>query len=328
MVPINSDSRSPMNASLTSLHRRIRFQSWMIVACVFTVASANAKLKVVATTPDFAAVASEIGGDQVAVVSLGKPTEDSHFVDAKPSLVLKLNRADVLIEGGAELEIGWLPPLMDSARNPKILRGAPGNVIASEGIQMLDVPVVLDRSMGGVHPVGNPHFMTDPVNALILAKRLTDAFSQLDSKSSDYFHANLQRFSDLLTRKLAEWQSRLAPFRGRHLVAYHNSWPYFARRFGLRIEMFLEPKPGLPPTPAHLAQVMARMKQENARVIIVQPYLNRRTAETVARNTGATVVDVSSFPGGVKGTEGSYLKLMDHLVGSIAEALETHKQGE
>jgi zinc/manganese transport system substrate-binding protein len=282
---------------------------------------AQAKLNVVTTTPDFAAVAREIGGDRVEVVSLAKPTEDSHFVDAKPSRILKLNRADVLIEGGAELEIGWLPTLMDSARNPKILRGTPGNVMVSEGIEMLEVPAVLDRSMGGVHAVGNPHFMTDPVNARILAERLTRVFSQLDSKSSDYFRTNLQRLSDQLATKLAEWQKQLAPFKGSRIVAYHNSWPYFARRFGLRIDVFLEPKPGIPPTPPHLAQVIKTMKEENLKLIFVEPYLNWRTAETVARHTGAKAVLVSQFPGGVKGTEGGYIQLLDHLVNTVAKGL-------
>jgi len=282
---------------------------------------AQAKLNVVATTPDFAAIAREIGGSRVEVASLAKPTEDSHFVDAKPSLILKLNRADVLIEGGAELEIGWLPALVDSARNAKILRGAPGNVIVSENIQMLEVPAVLDRSMGDVHAVGNPHFMTDPVNARILAERLAEVFSRLDSKSSDYFRANLKRFSEQLATKLTEWQNRLAPFKGSRIVAYHNSWPYFARRFGLRIDVFLEPKPGIPPTPPHLARVIQTMKEENLKLIFVEPHLNWRTAETVARQTGATAVLVSQFPGGVKGTEGGYLQLLDHLVSTVAKGL-------
>jgi zinc/manganese transport system substrate-binding protein len=276
---------------------------------------------VVTTTPDFAAIAREIGGNRVEVTSLAKPTEDSHFVDPKPSLILKLNRADVLIEGGAELEIGWLPALMDNARNAKIQRGGPGSVIVSEGIEMLDVPAVLDRSMGGVHAMGNPHLMTDPVNAGILAERLTRVFGQLDSKSSDYFQENLRRFSDQLTVKLADWQNRLAPFSGSRIVAYHDSWPYFARRFGLRIDLFLEPKPGIPPTPPHLAGIIETMKAEGIKLILVEPHLNWRTADTVARQTGATAALVSQFPGGVKGTEDGYIPLIEHLVTSIVRGL-------
>lgn len=313
-----------MNVSSTLYSKRFLWpHSLLLVGGILAASAAQAKLNVVTTTADFAAIAREIGGDHVEVTSLAKPNEDSHFVDAKPSLILKLSRAEVLIEGGAELEIGWLPTLMDSARNPKILRGAPGNVMASEGIQMLEVPAVLDRSMGGVHAVGNPHFMTDPVNARILAERLAKVFSQLDSKSSDYFRANLQQFSDQLATKLAEWQNRLAPFKSSRIVAYHNSWPYFARRFGLRIDVFLEPKPGIPPTPPHLAQVIKTMQEEKLKLIFVEPYLNWRTAETVARQTGATAVLVAQFPGGVKGTEGGYIPLLDHLVNTVAKGLGT-----
>lgn len=282
---------------------------------------AQAGLRVVATTPDLGAIAREVGGDRAEVTSLAKPTEDPHFVDARPSFIVKLNRADVLLEGGAELELGWLPALLQSTRNSRIAIGAPGRIRCHEGVQLLEVPATLDRSQGDIHAAGNPHYMTDPVNARIVAAHITDALCRLDPKSADIYRANLKRFSDQLGAKLAEWQKLLAPFRSQHVVAYHNSWPYFAHRFGLKIEMFLEPKPGLPPTPAHLAQVMARMKQENARVVIVEPYLDHRTAETAARSTGATVVDVAYLPGGVKGTEDSYIKLMDYLVTALAKAL-------
>jgi zinc/manganese transport system substrate-binding protein len=283
--------------------------------------AAQAKLNVVATTPDFAAVAKAVGGDQVEITSLAQPTEDPHFVDAKPSLILKLNRAQVLLEGGAELELGWLPPLLQGARNPRLAAGAPGRILCNQGVSMLEVPATLDRSEGDIHAAGNPHYMTDPANAQIVANHLAEVFCQLDPKSAETYRANLKTFSDQLTARMAEWQKLLAPFQGRHVVAYHNSWPYFARRFGLKIEMFLEPKPGLPPTPAHLAEVIARMKAEQARVIFVEPYLDRRTAESVARSTGAKVIDVAYLPGGIKGTEGDYLKLMDYLVTSLAKAL-------
>lgn len=282
--------------------------------------TAHAKLNVVATTPDFAAVAKAVGGDRIEVTALAKPTEDPHFVDAKPSLILKLNKADVLIEGGAELEIGWLPALLQGVRNPRIAIGAPGRVRASEAVELLEVPTTLDRSQGDLHAMGNPHFMTDPVNAVLVARRIADALCKLDTASAEVYRSNLNKFEATVNSKLAEWEKLLAPFKGQRVVAYHNSWPYFARRFGLQIDLFLEPKPGLPPTPAHLADVMVKMKESGSRVIIVQPYLNRHTAESVARNTGAVVVDVASFPGAVKGTEGDYLKFMDHLVSSLAKA--------
>jgi zinc/manganese transport system substrate-binding protein len=283
-------------------------------------------LKIVATTPDLAALAREVGGDLLEITTLAKPTEDPHFVDAKPSFLVKLNRADALIEGGAELELGWLPPLLEGARNPRLAPGAPGRILGSQGVQMLDVPAALDRAKGDIHATGNPHYLTDPANARIVAGHLAEAFAQLDPPSAGTYRANLKKFTDHLEARLAEWQKRMEPFRGRPVVAYHDSWPYFAERFRLKIDLFLEPKPGLPPTPAHLADVIGRMKATDARVILVEPYLDRRTAETVARKTGAAVVDAAYLPGGVKGTDDRYLNWMDHLVTSLAQALETGKQ--
>jgi len=285
-------------------------------------AAAGAKLNVVATTPDLAAIAHEVGGDLVAITTLAKPTEDPHFVDAKPSFIVKLNRADALIEGGVELEAGWLQPLLNGSRNPKIAVGGPGRIVCAQGITMLEVPTTLDRSKGDIHATGNPHYMTDPENAKIVAKHICEAFCKLDDKLCDQFQANLQKFSRRLEEKAAEWQRLLAPFAGKSIVSYHNMWPYFARRFALKADLFLEPKPGIPPTPAHLAGVIARMKAEKTRVVIVEPFQNRRTAEKVAAETGAVVVDVTQYPGGVKGTEAGYLELMDYLVGSLAKALE------
>jgi zinc/manganese transport system substrate-binding protein len=287
--------------------------------------AAPAKLNVVATTPDLASIAREIGGDKITLATLAKPTEDPHFVDARPSFIVKLNRADVVIEGGAELEIGWLPALLDQARNEKIVPGASGHVNCAKGVQLLDVPATLDRSRGDIHAAGNPHFAISPSNGKIIAQNIADALAENDPPNTETYRANLKVFTAALDAKLVEWRKTLAPFKGRSLVAYHDSWPYFAREFGLKIELFLEPKPGIPPTPAHLAEVISKMKEESARVIIVDPYLNRRTADTVARETGATVVPVTQFPGGLKGADGGYIQLVDQLVNSLAAALAATK---
>jgi zinc/manganese transport system substrate-binding protein len=284
-----------------------------------------AKLNVVATTPDLAAIAREIGGDHIDLLTLAKPAEDPHFVDAKPSFMVKLNHADVLIEGGAELEIGWLPALLDQARNPKLAQGAPGHVACAQGVQLLEVPSTLDRSRGDIHAAGNPHYIIDPVNAKIVARTITDAFCAQDEKASDAYRANAKKFTDALDARLAAWQRTLAPFKGQQVAAYHNSWLYFGERFGLKIDLFLEPKPGIPPTPTHLAEVITRMKADKVHVILVDPYLDRRTAVAVAGRTGATVVDVTQFPGGIKGTEGGYLALLDYLVNAVAKALAGNK---
>ena len=285
-------------------------------------ATSQAKLNVVATTADFGAIARNIGGDLVEVSVLAKPTEDPHFVDPKPSYMVKLSRADVLIEGGAELEVGWLPPLLDGARNTKLAAGQPGHVCCAEGLALLEVPTALDRSQGDIHAMGNPHFMTDPVNAGHAAKLICATFVAVDSEHAAAYQAALAVFMKRLDENMAIWQKKMAPFQGKSVVAYHNSWPYFANRFGVKIDLFLEPKPGIPPTPAHLADVVTHMKTEHINVIVVEPYQNRKTAEKVAAETGATIVDFAQFPGGVKGTEAGYIELIDYLVNSLATALK------
>ncbi|MFO1488554.1 MAG: metal ABC transporter substrate-binding protein [Verrucomicrobiota bacterium] len=292
-----------------------------VLSLTLVLTTAQAKLKVVATTADLGAIAKSIGGDQIELSILGRPTEDPHFVDAKPSFILKLNRADLVIEGGAELEVGWLPTLIDQARNQKIADGAPGHVSCARGVQLLEIPTTLDRSKGDIHAAGNPHYVIDPENAKIVAQNIATALIAADAKSAGTFQANLNQFTGTLDRKIAEWQKTLAPFAGQHLVAYHNSWLYFGTRFGLKIDVFLEPKPGVPPTPSHLAEVITQMKADKIHVLIVDPYLNRRTAESVAAKTGGTVVDVSQFPGGIKGTEEDYVKLLDYVVTALAKAL-------
>lgn len=287
-------------------------------------ASSPPKLRVVTTTPDLAALAREIGGDAVEVGALAKPTEDPHYVDAKPSHIVTLNRADVLIEGGAELELGWLPPLLESARNDKIAAGAPGRIIASHGIRMLEVPTTFDRSRGDVHALGNPHFLLDPLNVRIVAAQIAGHFAQVDPAAADVFTANRKAFETTLDLKLIEWQQQLAPYRGAKIVTYHKDFVYLAERFNLEVVETLEPKPGIAPSPAHLAKVIATMRSANARVILVQPYQNRKTAETVARQTNAVVLDLAQQPGALTNTT-TYFALMDHVVRSLATAFQETK---
>ena len=293
-------------------------------AISFTSSQATGQLRVVATTPDLASVAREIGGDKVNVAALAKPTEDPHFVDAKPSFIVTLNRADALVEGGAELELGWLPPLLENSRNSKIGAGAPGRVVASEGIRLLEIPTSFDRSKGDIHSLGNPHFMIDPVDAKIVARNIATHFAAVDPKNASVYNANLARFNSRMDAKLADWQKQLAPYRGVKIVTYHRDFIYFAQRFGLSIVDELEPKPGIAPSPAHLAQVIGEMRANKVKVILVQPFQNRKTAETVARQTGAAVVDAPQQPGAASNTS-SYFDNMDNLVRSIAAALGAQK---
>jgi zinc/manganese transport system substrate-binding protein len=283
--------------------------------------SSQAKLKVVATLPDLASIAREVGGDKVEVSAMAKPTEDSHFVDARPSFVVQLRDADVLIDGGAELEIGWLPPLLQNARNPKIEVGKPGRVEASEGVRLMNVPTSANRAAGDVHALGNPHFMVDPIIAKTVALHIAKAFSALDASNAGAYDANYKKFEATINAKLQEWGAAMLPFKGQNIVAYHDSWPYFGHRFGLNIDTFLEPKPGIPPSPSHLAEVIEKMKAQKMKAIIVEPFHDRKIAEKVASATGAKVVDFAQYPGGLPGTD-SYVKLIDKLVANLSAALK------
>jgi zinc/manganese transport system substrate-binding protein len=289
------------------------------LACALPAAQAN--LKVVATLPDFGSLAREIGGDKIDIVVLAKATEDPHFVDARPSFVVSLRNADVLIDGGAELELGWLPPLLQNARNPKIEVGKPGRVQASQGIRLMNVPANVTRAAGDVHALGNPHFMSDPIIAKAVAQHIAQSFSAVDPANAAVYDASYKKFEAVINAKLQEWGATMLPFKGQHVVAYHDSWSYFAHRFGLNIDIFLEPKPGIPPSPSHLTEVIAQIKAQHIKAIIVEPFHDRRIAEKVAGATGAKVVVFAQFPGGLPGTE-SYVKLIDTLVSRLAAALK------
>ncbi|MDQ6654332.1 MAG: metal ABC transporter substrate-binding protein [Verrucomicrobiota bacterium] len=283
--------------------------------------SAHAKLNVVTTLPDLGALAREVGGDKVDVTTLAKPTEDPHFVDARPSFVVQLRSADVLIDGGAELEIGWLPPLLQNARNPKLEVGQPGRVQAAQGVRLMNVPNNVTRAAGDVHALGNPHFVIDPIIAKTVAQHIAQAFSAVDAANAASYEANYKKFEATINAKLQEWGTAMLPFKGQHVVAYHDSWPYFAHRFGIEIDIFLEPKPGIPPSPAHLAEVIDQMKAQKIKAVIVEPFHDRKIAEKVASATGAKVVDFAQYPGGLPGTD-TYVKLIDKLVANLSAALK------
>jgi|YelNatPaOPRAMG01_1025707.scaffolds.fasta_scaffold02845_9 zinc/manganese transport system substrate-binding protein len=262
-------------------------------------ALAQPKLNVVASLPDLAALAREIGGQAIQVTSLATGLEDPHFVDPKPSFVRVLNRADLLLEGGAELEVGWLPPLVDSARNPKIRRQGPGNFVAAEGVRLLQVPTgPLDRAQGDVHPLGNPHFLLAPDNCSIVARRLAETLSRLDPTHAAIYQTNLAQFQARLDQKVAQWRQSLAPFRGTKVVTYHKSFDYFLDYFGLELVGTIEPKPGIEPTPAHINELIPKARQLGVKLVIIEPNRPRRTPERVAQAIGAQLVILPLMPGG------------------------------
>jgi zinc/manganese transport system substrate-binding protein len=261
--------------------------------------AAHAKLNVVATLPDLASMARDIGGDNVTVICLGKPAEDPHYIQPKPSYIVALNKADVLIENGLELEIGWLPALLDQTRNGKIRLGGPGRVIASANVPVLDRPVgPLDRSQGDVHPGGNPHYLLDPERGKIAARNIAAGLKQADPAHAAAFDEGLARLLARIDAALADAQKLFAPFRGAKIVTYHRSFSYFADRYGLQVVATVEPKPGIPPSPAHLAALSDRMQAAGVKVILQEQWHETRTPALAAKKSGATVVVLPTQTGG------------------------------
>src|SRR5258705_4585882 len=297
----------------------------ILVALALTSTVAHAKLNVVATLPDFGAIAEQIGGDKVKVTSIARGTEDPHFVDARPSFITVLNKADVLIEGGAELEIGWLPPLVSGARNSKILSDAPGHVILSRNIQLLEVPTgPLDRSIGDVHPLGNPHYWLDPGNGKIMARTLADTFSRLDARNAASYQANLEKFTQQLDRKIAEWTKLLQPYRGTKVVTYHKSFDYFLERFGFELVGTIEPKPGIEPSPSYVNALIPRLKDAGVKFAFIEPYRPRKTPEYVTQTIGARLLLLPASVGGNEKVK-DYFSLFDYDVAQITATLNASK---
>ena len=285
-------------------------------------AFAQGKLNVVATTEDLGSLAREIGGDKVSVTSLARGYQDPHFVDPKPSFILAVSRADVLIVVGRELEIGWLPPLLTSSRNSKIQVGGPGYLDASSNVKILELPTgEITRAMGDVHPLGNPHYWLEPGNGRRIAQAIRDKLSQLSSGNASYF---AQRYSDFDTRLAAgekRWDATMAPYKGTKLVTFHRSWPNFMERWGLDVIGYVEPKPGIPPTPQHTIEVIDEMKRQNAKLIIVEPYFDLKTPQAIANQVGGKVLVLAPSVGGAKEVT-DYIQLFEYDVNQLAAALK------
>ncbi|MDD5422896.1 MAG: metal ABC transporter substrate-binding protein [Candidatus Omnitrophica bacterium] len=278
-------------------------------------------INVLTTTEDLKSVTEAIGGDKVKVDSLAKGLQDPHFVDAKPSFMMKAKNADLFIRIGLELEIGYEELIIDGSRNQKIRIGNPGHLDASESVYLLEVPTTtkIDRSMGDVHPMGNPHYWLDPENVKIVARNIANRLSELSPENAGYFQGNLKAFDKKMDEKRIEWNKKMAPFKGRKIAIYHRSWPYFVDRFGLVIACELEPKPGIPPSPGHLKEVIDVMKRDNVKIILMEVFYDEKPAQFVAAQTGARVVVVPNSVGGTKEAK-DYFSLIDTIVNKITEA--------
>jgi zinc/manganese transport system substrate-binding protein len=283
---------------------------------------AQAKVRIVSSLQDFASIAESIGGDRVEAFALAKGYQDSHFVDAKPSFILKLTNADLLIVAGLELEIGYLPPLIDQSRNDKIHPGSPGYLDASIGCDILQRPTTqVTRAMGDVHPYGNPHYWTDPENGRIIARSIAARLSELDPAGKAAYAQGLAAFEGKLTEKEKEWQAKMAPYAGTKIVTFHDSWPNFAKRFRLVIAGHVEPKPGIPPSPTHTLEIINLIQAEKIPVILVEPYFDRKTPDSIAAKTGATVVTFYPSVGGTPQLK-DYFALFDYDIDALVNALQ------
>jgi zinc/manganese transport system substrate-binding protein len=301
-------------------------KKWLLMLAAVIASSAPAfaqgKLNVMASTEDLASLAREVGGEKVNVESIAKGYQDPHFVEAKPSFILKLQKADLLIAVGRELEIGWLPPLMQQSRNNRIQPGAPGYLDASLSAIILEIPTgQITRAMGDVHPLGNPHYWLDPENGKRVAKEIADKLSELRPNDKAYFSQRLDDFTMRLDAAEKRWLAMMAPYKGMKVVTYHRSFPNFAERFGLDIVGYVEPRPGIPPTPQHTLDLINEMKRQNVKLVLVEPYFDLKTPNSIGQQTGAEVLVMPPSVGGVKEAS-DYFKLFDYDINLLTGAIK------
>jgi len=292
------------------------------ISLIASIAQAQGKLNVITTTEDVASIAREVGGDRVTVESISRGYQDPHFVEAKPSFILKLQKADVLVTVGKELEIGWLPPLIQQSRNAKVQVGANGYVDASAQARILDIPQgQITRAMGDVHPQGNPHYWLDPENGKVVAKEIADKLSQLQPNDRAFFEQRLNAFVMRLSDAEQRWAAMMAPYKGTQVVTYHRSFPNFAERFGLEVIGYVEPRPGIPPSPQHTLDLINEMKKRNVKLVLVEPYFDLKTPNSIGRATGAEVLVMPPSVGGVKDVT-DYFTLFDYDINLLIGALK------
>ena len=285
-------------------------------------AFAHGQIKVIATTEDLASLAKEVGGDKIAVEALARGYQDPHFVEPKPSFIVKLHSAELLVLVGRELEIGWLPPLLAQSRNAAVQPGGRGYLDASLTARILEIPAgQITRAMGDVHPQGNPHYWLDPANGRRIAQAIQQKLAQLSPGDAAYFATRHADFDRRLAAAEQRWDAAMAPYKGTKIVTYHRSWPNFVERFGLDVIGYVEPKPGIPPSPAHTLELMKEMKRQNIRIIAVEPYFDLKTPNAVARDTGAQVLVLAPSVGGVKEAS-SYIALFDYDINLLVSAFK------
>jgi zinc/manganese transport system substrate-binding protein len=278
-------------------------------------------IKIVTTTTDMKSIAEMIGGDKVSVSSIATGYQNPHFVDPKPSYIIGLSKADLFVTVGLDLEIGWSPQLLTSSRNNKIQKGAPGYVDASEGVTLYQVPSAANRGEGDIHIYGNPHYWLDPLNGKVIARNITNGLERVDPADKSTFEANLNAFYAKIDAKMREWLVKMAPYKGTKIIAYHNEWVYFETRFGLHIVDFMEPKPGIPPTPSQMVKVINEVKANNIKVIISSPYFTTSSSQVVAKQTGVKMLTLATSTAAVDNIK-NYFDLFDYDIAQLTAALK------
>lgn len=282
---------------------------------------AAAQVKVVTTLPDLASITRYVGGEHVDVFAIAKGYQNPHFVDPKPSYIVKLSRADMFVTVGLDLERGWAPQLVESSRNGDIQRGSIGYIDASEGISLLQVPQTVSPEEGDIHIYGNPHYWLDPVRGKKIAENIYNHLIEISPDNREQFYQNLEDFKMKIDEKMVEWKEKMKPYVGTKIIAYHNEWVYFEEQFGLEIVDFLEPKPGIPPTPSQLVSVINKVKSQDIPALINSPYFSSKSPNVVARNTGIKLVDLSTMTGGYDEIE-NYFDLFDYNIDTLVNALK------
>ena len=278
-------------------------------------------IRIVTTTQDLKSIAELIGGDKVEVFSIATGYQNPHFVDPKPSFIIKLSNADIFATVGLDLETGWSPQLVTSSRNPKIQKGSPGYVDASAGVSLMQIPSSLNRGEGDIHLFGNPHYWLDPLNGKQIARNICNGLMRVSPLNKNFFESNLKLFNETIDRKIIEWTKAMAKYKGTKIIAYHNEWCYFENRFGLQIVDFLEPKPGIPPSPSQLVKIIGEIKNNQIKVIISSPYFTTSSSDVVAKQTGAKVLTLATSSSAFESIK-NYYDLFDYNITQLVSALK------
>ncbi len=296
----------------------MKFLSSLLVLTVLT-STCFAKLKVVATTADIAALIQQIGADKIDATSIAKGSQDPHFLEAKPSFMVRIRDANLVVSNGLSLEIGWLPNLIRGARNPKVLEGTSGNMILGSMIDPIDLPSQqISRAMGDVHPEGNPHFMLDPIVVSELGLKVAERLGELDPGNQEFYKRRARDYQEKIRPKIVEWQSRISKSGIKQVVTYHPSMNYFLKRFDLQSPLHLEAKPGVPPSAKHILKVIETMKNEKIRIMLVDNFFDTKIADRVKRE----VPEAKVFSVGISVGSKPDLTSMEDVIEQLVKFIE------